>query len=227
LVERKVAWGWLLFTFLVMVAATLADWFTRDGKGKSKTWKQRLANPNWVARVGMSAFFGLGAGLFVQQFIAPTEFDVLRGILNEIKAGQTETNTKLDEANETLRRVEDQTGPKPWRAFENIDGYWGEERHNCQVVYLIQRRDHALTVTLVRKEPDMGDYRMTASITRHGQGDVLNAVMRTSTEPDETDGQSLVFTYHSDGGQYQRLDWLNETRSNAGIVKLEPCGAPE
>ena len=57
-----------------------------------------------------------------------------------------------------------QTGPRAWRAFDNIAGFWGEERQNCAVVYRIVRQDHGLTVELVKKAADMGDYRMTASI---------------------------------------------------------------
>lgn len=218
LVRREVALGGLLFTFLVMTAATFADWFTREGKGKSKSWKQRLSNPNWIARVGMSAFFGLGAGLFVQQFVVPTDFDLLQRSLDRLHTGQGNIDRKLD-------TVVIQTAPKPWRAFDNIDGYWGEERYGCRVVYRIERREHALTVTLVRKEPDMTDYRMTASVAQVGRGDVLNATLRESTAPDEAYGQALVFTYFDDGA-IKRLGWLNETRSNAE-TKLEWCGAPQ
>lgn len=216
LVKREIAFGGLLFTFLVMVAATLADWFTREGKVKAKSWKQRLNNPNWVARVGMSAFFGLGAGLFVQQFITPTDFDLLRRALERLQTGQENIETKLD-------TVVLQTAPKPWRAFDNIDGYWGEARHDCRVVYHFERRDHALRITLDRRETGMSDYRMTASIAQAGQGDVLNATLRESTAPDETYGQALVFTYFEDGA-VKRLAWLNETRASAE-TKLEWCGA--
>jgi len=215
LVRRDIAFGGLVFTFLVMAAATLADWFTRDGKGKSKTWKQRLNNPNWLARIGMSAFFGLGAGLFVQQFIQPTEFDLIRRAIERLQTGQDEVNRKIDI---TIR----QTAPKPWRAFENIDGYWGEEQYNCTVIYRFERRDHALTITLVRKEPDMSDYRMTASIIQGGQGDVLNATLRQSTAPRDKYGDALVFSYFDDGA-IRRLGWLNERYPNTD-TKLEWCG---
>lgn len=109
-----------------------------------------------------------------------------------------------------------------WPAFRNLQGYWGEERYGCRVVYHFERRDHGLTVTLVRKEPDMSDYTMTASITPSGHGDLLNATLRSSTMEDEKYGQALVFTYFDDGA-IKRLGWLNETRSNAE-TKLEWCG---
>lgn len=227
LVRREIAFGGLVFTFLVIVGATLADWFARDRKGGTTTWKERLTSPNWVARAGMSAFFGLGAGLFVQQFITPTDNDIFRGLLNDIKAGQAETSAKLDTANETLRRVEEQTAAKPWRAFDNIAGYWGEERRNCQAVYRFERQGQGLTISVVKGAEILGNYRMTASITPGGQDDdPLRATLRSSTEADEVHGQALVFTYHDDGGGYRRLDWLNETRSDAGVLKLEPCEMP-
>ncbi len=218
LIGRKTAFGWLIVTFLVVVAATLADWFTRDSKGEVRGWA-RLRNPNWLARLGMSVFFGLGAGLFVQQFIAPTDFDLIRSDIGAVKVRQDETNRKLDE-------VVLNTNPKPWRAFDSITGYWGEEQRDCQVIYRFERRDHGLVVTLIRKEPNMSDYNMVASIAPNGGGDVLNATLRTSTAPDEEHGQALVFTYTEDGA-VKRLDWLNEDRSSAGPTRLEACGAPK
>lgn len=213
LVERKIALGGLIFTLLFMVAATLADWFTREAKGKDRSWGERLRNPNWIARVGMSVFFGLGAGLFVQQFVQPTEFKLTLALLEKILAGQDEVSRKLDVL----------VAPAEWRAFDSIDGYWGEELHDCRVVYRFERREHALTITRVRKEEGMGDYQMTASIAQSGQGDVLNATLRETTAGDEAYGQALVFRYFDDGA-VKRLGWLNETRAGAE-TKLEWCGA--
>lgn len=210
LFSRGVAvWG-LGFIVLVAVAAGLADYFTRENTGEVRGWA-RLTNRRALARLAMSIFFGLGMALFAQSFFEPKDTDIIR-------AGVDEANTKLDD-------ILVQTGPKAWRAFDNVAGFWGEERQNCAVVYRIVRQDHGLSVELVRKAADMGGYRMTASIVPGGEGDVLRATLRTSTESDETPGQALVFTYSDDGGGYRRLDWLNETRSDAGALKLEPCEA--
>lgn len=200
----------ILLTVLVGVAFGFADWYARGRFKTGEGWRA-LKSRRWLAQLGMSIFFGLGAGLFVQQFIRPTEFDIL-------KAGQAKADRKLD-------TVIAQTAPKPWRAFDNLDGLWGEELGGCKVVYRFERRDHGLIVTLVRKEPDMADYRMTASLHPGGQGDVARATLKSSTASDETTGQTLVFTYANDGVT-ERLDWLNENRSNAGALKLEPCGDP-
>lgn len=144
--------------------------------------------------------------------------------LRKLEAGQADLKAGQDRHDKKLDTVIKQTAPKPWRALANIDGYWGEERYDCRVVYHFERRDHGLTVTLVRKEPGMSDYKMTASITPSGQGDLLNATLRYSTMVDETYGQALVFTYFDDGA-IKRLGWLNETRANAE-TKLESCEGP-
>jgi len=229
--ERGVAFWGMLFSLAVALLAAAFDYYTRDDAGRARSWATRLKSPRWLARAGMSIFFGLSMALFAQQFVTPTDFDILKGLLDDLRAGQVRTSHKLDdivdgqeEANRKLDAVVQHTAPKPWRGFENIDGWWGEEHGECKVVYRFERRDHGLVITLVRKEPAMADYRMTASITPHGQGDVVNAALRSSTSLDEGSGQALTFTY-SDDGVTRRLDWLNETRTNAGALKLEPCEA--
>ena len=208
LFERGVAlWG-LVFVILVAAVAGAADWFTRESHG-IKGWA-RLREPRSLARMVMAVLFGLGMALFAQSFLDPKETDV-------IKAGVGEANRKLD-------TVIARTGPKPWRAFEAIAGDWGEEGGGCRVVYRFTRQDHGLSVDLVKGAEGLGAYRMTASIIPGGEGDVLRATLRSSTETDEPSGQALLFTYSDDGGGYRRLDWLNESRSDAGALKLEPCG---
>ncbi len=210
LFSRGVAiWG-LGFIVLVAVAAGLADFFTRESPKGVMGWAQ-LTNKRSIARLAMSILFGLCTALFAQSFLEPKDSDIIR-------AGVEDANTKLD-------TIMVQTGPRGWRAFDNVAGYWGEERQDCRVVYRIVRQDHGLTIELVRKAPDMADYGMTASIVPGGEGDVLRATLRSSSEADEPPGQALVFTYSDDGGGYRRLDWLNESRSNAGALKLEPCEA--
>ncbi len=217
LVGRRLAFWGLVFILAIVVIAGLADWFTREDQSGAEGWA-RLKSPRWLARAGMSVLFGLGMGLFAQQFIAPTEFDLTRVLLDDLRAGQDETHEKLDS-------LIDQSGPRTWRARENIAGHWGEEGGDCAVVYRFEHQDDSLTVTLVRKAPSMADYRMTATVAG-GEADALRATLRTSTEADETHGQALVFTYHHDGGDWRRLDWLNETRSEAGVLRLQPCEAP-
>lgn len=228
LVGRGVAiWG-LLLSFAIIVLAALADWFTREDKSGATGWA-RLRSPRWLARLGMSIFFGLGMGLFAQQFVAPTEFDLVRKLLGDLKAGQQSIlagqavlRDGQAQADRKLDTVIRQTAPRPWRAFDEIDGLWGEAQYDCRVVYRFERRDHALTVTLAKKDPGMSDYRMIASLAQTGQGDRLDAVLRSSTAEDETDGQALVFTYFDDGA-VKRLAWLNETRSRVE-TRLEWCG---
>lgn len=226
LIARDVAWWGLGLVLIVAVAAVLAQWLTLGDKSGARGWA-RFKTPSGLARLGVSVFFGLGAGLFVQQFISPTEFELTQKALQGLGADVRQVDAKVGDVSAKADVIIAQTAPRPWRAFDHVDGYWGEERRNCEAVYRFERRDHGLTVTLVKGAAILGDYRMTASIVPGGKDqDPLRATLRTSTEPDETHGQALVFTYHDDGGGYQRLDWLNESRSNAGVVKLEPCEAP-
>lgn len=217
LFNRDVAvWG-LGFTVLVAVAAGLADYFTRENTGNVQGWA-RLTDRRSLARLGMAIFFGLSTALFAQSFIEPKETDIIRMGVDRVEKGVDAISDKTD-------TIIAQTAPKPWRAFDNIDGYWGEERGDCRVVYRFERRDHGLIVTLARREAGMSEYRMTAGIIPKGEGDILRATLRSSTAADERSGDALVFTY-ADDGVTKRLDWLNETRSEAGALKLEPCEAP-
>ena len=156
--------------------------------------------------------------LALQVVLGLTLFDPPGAVEDRPRQIQEDAAAARKAAEEAASRL----APKPWRALEEIDGLWGEAQYGCRVVYRFERQDRALTVTLVRKDPGMGDYRMTASLAQTGEGDRLDAVLRTSTAPDETDGQALVFTYFSDGA-VKRLGWLNETRSRAE-TRLEWCG---
>lgn len=214
LVKRDIAWWGLALTLVVIIAATLSDWATRESKDNAKGWA-RFKSPNWLARLGMSSFFGLSTGLFVQQFVAPTDFDLTQRVLGTIRSDLRQLNSKAD-------TIIAQTAPRPWRAFDNIDGLWGEQGQSCRVAYRFGRRDHGLTIVLERRQPGMRDYSMTASIAPDGRGDILRATLRSSTEPDEVSGQALIFSYTNDG-VLEQLEWLNETRSADGPLKLERC----
>lgn len=213
LFKRDVAlWG-LIFTVGVAMAGGLADWLTRVDDSGAQGWS-RLTNPRWLARLGMAVFFGLGVALFAQSFIAPTEEDLIRTDIGEVRTDVGEVGDKIDV-------VIAQTGPRPWRAFDNIDGLWGEE--GCHVAYRFDRTDHILKVDLVRREPGMSDYSMVATILPDGEGDVLNATVERSSEADER-GSSLVFTYMG-GEAFERLNWRNKAHAEVGGLELDRCAA--
>jgi hypothetical protein len=172
-----------------------------------------LLEPRRIAVLFGAVIAGFGAVV-----LGLTLFDPPGAVEDRPRQIQEDAAAARKAAEEAASRL----APKPWRAFEEIDGLWGEAQYGCRVVYRFERQDKALTVTLVRKDPGMSDYRMTASLAQTGEGDRLDAVLRTSTAPDETDGQALVFTYFSDGA-VKRLGWLNETRSRAE-TRLEWCG---
>lgn len=208
LFKRDVAlWG-LVATMLAGIAAGIFDWFTRETPAEIRGWS-RFSNPRWLARLGMSILFGLGIALFAQSFVSPTDSDLIRSDLGRVDA-------RVQGIHRDTRTLLERTTPAPWAVFENITGLWGEANGDCRVVYRFERIDHGLIVELASHEPDMADYRMTASIHTGGHGNALRATLRSSTAADERDGDGLLFAYFNDG-LIERLDWLNETRSAAGL----------
>ena len=172
----------------------------------------------WLEPRRIAVLFGAVVAGFGAVAMGLTLFDPPNAVEDRPRQIQEDAAAARKAAEEAASRL----APKPWRAFDEIDGLWGEAQHNCRVVYQFAKRGHALTVTLVRKEPGMSDYRMTASLAQTGQGDRLDAVLRTSTAADEGHGQALVFTYFDDGA-VKRLDWLNEDRPEKE-TKLDWCG---
>lgn len=115
----------------------------------------------------------------------------------------------------------------PWRAFDNIEGYWGEANGGCAVIYRFEQRgaegDHSLLITRVLSDPGMGPYEMTADIAEPGEGDILRAELLTSNAPEETEGATLVFTY-ANNGSAESLVWDN--RTNVVVTPLDRCEEP-
>ena len=214
----------IALTVVLALAVGAATWKLQPAE--SGTPHRRLT---WhgVARFTLAAIAALSAGYFADSAIDPNGTQEREPFA--IEDGVDEANDGIRDVRETVGEIADNVLPRSWRALENIEGYWCEEHEDSPVVFHIQRTSdgdqQGLIVTLVRSQPGVRDhYRMTASVTG-GEGDVLTARLVDSTEPDE-DGDALTFTYAYDGVN-ERLDWLNERRSEAGALRLEKCDASQ
>jgi hypothetical protein len=113
---------------------------------------------------------------------------------------------------------------RPSLVRANIDGIWGEP--GCAVTYRLRLNDRSLILSSLRDEPGMTSlveqYTTVADADRPGRDGEHLSVMDTREVGGPHDGQSVTFTYGSNGTSAW-LEWRHASQS-INAPRLVQCG---